>query len=188
MCCWFNFYILFLSQVYPHLLRPAAWRPQPLLPPQVWSWAAHIPQQSPPRCSRRPSDARSSGEPAGRPQRCESERNGGRQEKKRIALFFVPLSPHCTSSSVPPSQFPALLAGEQRTLPPPRRSKPHSTIMYTHHAAVKCSSCHSDSTATDSLWGCLYGQLIDCFNDTLVLTARNSSSDWWFTVGLVVSS
>lgn len=100
------------SQVSLHRSHPAVWRPQLLLPPQGQNWTGHIPQRFLPRCSQRPSDARSRGEPVGRPQRCEAERRKrrrttGEEEEPPTSLLRPSLySLHFHLDASPPASSP----------------------------------------------------------------------------------
>lgn len=117
-------------QVSLHQSHPAAWHLQPLLLPRGRSWTGHTHLRSPPQFSRKPSDARSRGEPAGRPRRCEAGRAGKKERSRTTSeeddrpLLCPSLSSLYCLSDRPPSQYPALLEGEQRTLPPPHQFKP----------------------------------------------------------------
>lgn len=155
-------HLLTPSQVSLHRSRPAAWRPQLLLPPQGQSWTGLIPQQFLPRCSQRPSDARCRGEPAGRPQRCEAERRkesaGEEEEPHPIPLLPRSLSTHCMSTWMRPP------------LSSPASSPPCSWVSrglclrptYSSHTAPYCTTIahpRQPRGPPDFHWGCLYSRL-----------------------------
>uniref|UniRef100_A0A8D3DA13 Calcium/calmodulin-dependent protein kinase 1Da n=1 Tax=Scophthalmus maximus TaxID=52904 RepID=A0A8D3DA13_SCOMX len=56
---------------------------------------------------------------------------------------------HCTSSWTPSSQFPALLPGEQRTLPPPHRFKPHSARLNARRPPARSATARPLTLTAD---------------------------------------
>ncbi|KAG7215880.1 hypothetical protein INR49_021861, partial [Caranx melampygus] len=102
------------------------------------------PSAVPPRCSRRPSDARSRGEPAGRPRHCEAERDRGQQERKRSILLLHPALSLSSLFSLgchtppPASSPPCSRESRGLYLHPPH--PPPSTKLYTHHPPTRTTA------------------------------------------------